>query len=84
MTVAQTTPAVLDRIARELPEHQALVTAEKTLTYAQLRAEVRRAAAAMIDLGVAAGDRVAIWSPTPGTGWWPAWPRTTPVPSWSR
>jgi acyl-CoA synthetase (AMP-forming)/AMP-acid ligase II len=63
MTVAQTTPAVLDRIARELPEHQALVTAEKTLTYAQLRAEVRRAAAAMIDLGVAAGDRVAIWSP---------------------
>ena len=63
MTVAQTTPAVLDRIARELPEHQALVTAEKTLTFAQLCAEVRVAAAAMIDLGVAAGDRVAIWSP---------------------
>jgi acyl-CoA synthetase (AMP-forming)/AMP-acid ligase II len=62
-TVPQTTPAVLDRIARELPSHDALVTPEKSLTYAELRDEVRRAAAAMIDLGVAAGDRVAIWSP---------------------
>jgi HIP---CoA ligase len=59
----QTTPAVLDRIARELPDHDALVTAEKTLTFDGLRAEVRQAAAAMIDLGVAAGDRVGIWSP---------------------
>ena len=30
---------------------------------AELRAEVRQAAAAMIELGVNAGDRVAIWSP---------------------
>ncbi|AQA02580.1 fatty acid--CoA ligase [Mycobacterium sp. MS1601] len=62
-SVPQTTPAVLDRIAHELPEHEALVTAEKTFTFAQLRTEVRRAAAAMLDLGLAAGDRVAIWSP---------------------
>jgi len=62
-TVPQTTPAVLDRIAHQLPSHDALVTAGKTLTYAELRDEVRRAATAMIDLGVAAGDRVAIWSP---------------------
>jgi len=62
-SVPQTTPAVLDRIARELPDHLALVTAHKTLTYAELRAEVRQAAAAMIELGVCAGDRVAIWSP---------------------
>ena len=54
---------MLDRIARELPDHDALVTDGRTLTFAELRAEVRRAAAAMIDLGVAAGDRVAIWSP---------------------
>ncbi|MET0699618.1 MAG: 3-((3aS,4S,7aS)-7a-methyl-1,5-dioxo-octahydro-1H-inden-4-yl)propanoate--CoA ligase FadD3 [Mycobacterium sp.] len=59
----QTTPAVLDRIARELPDHEALVTAAKSLTFAQLRAEVRQAAAAMIDVGVGVGDRVAIWSP---------------------
>ncbi|MGE2735551.1 3-((3aS,4S,7aS)-7a-methyl-1,5-dioxo-octahydro-1H-inden-4-yl)propanoate--CoA ligase FadD3 [Mycolicibacterium vaccae] len=60
---ARTTPAVLDRVARELPDNAALVTADRTLTYADLRAEVRRAAAALIDLGIEPGDRVAIWSP---------------------
>lgn len=41
-SVPQTTPAVLDRIAGELPDRLALVTADKTLSYAELRAEVRR------------------------------------------
>jgi HIP---CoA ligase len=59
----RTVPAVLDRIAVQLSDHDALVTPDKKLTYGQLRDEVRRAAAAMIDLGVAVGDRVAIWSP---------------------
>jgi HIP---CoA ligase len=59
----QTIPAVLDRIARHLPHHDALVTADKRLTFAALRDEVRHAAAAMIGLGINAGDRVAIWSP---------------------
>src|SRR5580693_4188229 len=59
----QTIPAALDRIARELPDHNALVTPDRTLTFAELRDEVRPAAAAMITLGVNTGDRVAIWSP---------------------
>lgn len=59
----RTTPAVLDRMARELGDREALITAERTFTFAELREEVRQAAAAMIALGVAAGDRVAIWSP---------------------
>jgi HIP---CoA ligase len=59
----QTIPAVLDRIARELPDHNALVTPDRTLTFAELRDEVRHAAAAIIALGVNTGDRVAIWSP---------------------
>src|SRR6478752_5265730 len=59
----QTIPAALDHIARELPDHDALVTEDRTLTFAQLRDEVRRAAAAMLSLGVNPGDRVAIWSP---------------------
>jgi acyl-CoA synthetase (AMP-forming)/AMP-acid ligase II len=59
----RTIPGVLDRVASEFSDHEALVTDDRTLTYAELRAEVRRAAAAMIDLGVNAGDRVAIWSP---------------------
>src|SRR6202171_4295307 len=59
----RTVPAVLDRIADQLPDHHALITDDRRLTFAGLRTEVRRAAAAMIDLGVGAGDRVAIWSP---------------------
>jgi len=77
----RTIPQVLDRIADQFSDHDALVTTaggagnsataggagnsaeDRQLTYAQLRTEVRRAAAAMIDLGVQAGDRVAIWSP---------------------
>ncbi|MBV8928907.1 MAG: fatty acid--CoA ligase family protein [Mycobacteriaceae bacterium] len=58
-----TVPEVLDRVSRQLPDHDALVTDGKRLTYGQLRAEVRRTAAAMIALDIEPGDRVAIWSP---------------------
>lgn len=58
-----TTPAVLDRTARKLPDHPALITPERTLSFAELRHEVRRAAAAMIARDIRAGDRVAICSP---------------------
>ena len=63
MSHLRTTPAVLDRIARELGDRDAVVSPQKTLTFAELRTEVRQAAAAMIVLGVEPGDRVAIWSP---------------------
>jgi acyl-CoA synthetase (AMP-forming)/AMP-acid ligase II len=59
----ETVPAVLDRISRQLPDHFALVTDGRRFTFEGLRDEVRRAAAAMIALGVQPGDRVAIWSP---------------------
>jgi acyl-CoA synthetase (AMP-forming)/AMP-acid ligase II len=59
----RTIPQVLDRIADQFSEHDALVTEGRRFTYDQLRAEVRRAAAALIGLGVSAQDRVAIWSP---------------------
>jgi HIP---CoA ligase len=62
-TDPRTVPAVLERMARQLPNHDALVSPDRRFTFAQLREEVRRAAAAMIALGVARGDRVAIWSP---------------------
>ncbi|HEX2285280.1 MAG TPA: 3-((3aS,4S,7aS)-7a-methyl-1,5-dioxo-octahydro-1H-inden-4-yl)propanoate--CoA ligase FadD3 [Mycobacterium sp.] len=62
-TSARTIPAVLDRIADDFSDHDALVTDDRRFTYAELRDEVRRAAAAMIDLGINSGDRVAIWSP---------------------
>ncbi|MFV9632336.1 3-((3aS,4S,7aS)-7a-methyl-1,5-dioxo-octahydro-1H-inden-4-yl)propanoate--CoA ligase FadD3 [Mycobacterium neumannii] len=59
----RTIPQVLDHIADRFADHPALVTKDRSFTFAQLRDEVRRAAAAMIDLGINAGDRVAIWSP---------------------
>ncbi|KUH99549.1 fatty acid--CoA ligase [Mycolicibacterium acapulense] len=59
----RTIPQVLDHIADRFADHPALMTEDRTFTFAQLRDEVRRAAAAMIDLGINAGDRVAIWSP---------------------
>jgi acyl-CoA synthetase (AMP-forming)/AMP-acid ligase II len=59
----RTVPAALDRLARQLPDHDVLITDERSFTSAALRDEVHRAAAALIALGVRAGDRVAIWSP---------------------
>jgi acyl-CoA synthetase (AMP-forming)/AMP-acid ligase II len=59
----RTVPAALDRLAHLLPDHDALITDDRSLTTAALRDEVHRAAAALIALGVDAGDRVAIWSP---------------------
>ncbi|MEB3982619.1 3-((3aS,4S,7aS)-7a-methyl-1,5-dioxo-octahydro-1H-inden-4-yl)propanoate--CoA ligase FadD3 [Mycobacterium sp. 663a-19] len=59
----RTVPAALDRFARQLPDHPALVTDDRSFSAAELRDEVHRAAAALIALGVQAGDRVAIWSP---------------------
>ena len=68
----RTIPQVLDEIADRFSDHDALVTTtaepsgttgDRRVTFAQLRAEVRQAAAAMVDLGVNTGDRVAIWSP---------------------
>jgi acyl-CoA synthetase (AMP-forming)/AMP-acid ligase II len=62
-TAPRTIPQVLDGIADQFSEHDALITGDRRLTYGQLRDEVRRAAGALIDLGVNAGDRIAIWSP---------------------
>ena len=59
----RTVPAALDRLARRLPDHDALITDERSFTSAELRHEVHRATSALIALGVRAGDRVAIWSP---------------------
>ena len=58
-----TTPAVLDRMALDLADHTALITPQRSFTFAELREEVRHTAAAIAGLGVHPGDRVVIWSP---------------------
>jgi len=63
MNSPQTTPLVLDRMARDHVDHLALIDDGHSFTFGQLRAEVRSTAAAIVGLGVEPGDRVAIWSP---------------------
>jgi HIP---CoA ligase len=60
---ARTIPAALDRFVERFPDHDALITDDRSFTSTQLRDEVHRAAAALIALDVKAGDRVAVWSP---------------------
>lgn len=58
-----TTPALVDRMSIDFADHPAVIAPDRSFSYAQLRDEVRRAAAAMIGLGIEPGDRVAIWAP---------------------
>lgn len=53
----------LIRAAAIRPDHPALVTPSERLTYVQLEARARRAAGALVDRGVDAGDRVALALP---------------------
>lgn len=56
--------------ARRLPDHDALVFRQFTtrLRFAQFDAEVDRAARALIGLGIAKGEHVALWATN-----WPQW-----------
>ncbi|MDL4770670.1 FadD3 family acyl-CoA ligase [Spirillospora sp. NBC_01491] len=63
-----TIPAILERVAREIPDAEAVVDGTVRLTYAGLRARVRVAARAFIAAGIGPGDRIAIWAPN-GVPW---------------
>ncbi|MGI8335560.1 FadD3 family acyl-CoA ligase [Actinomadura scrupuli] len=58
-----TTSGMLTDTARRLPEAEAIVDGESRLTYRALDAEVTAAARAFLAMGLAKGDRVAIWAP---------------------
>jgi len=55
---------VLDRSAELYPDDEALIVRHqgRRYTYGQLRAEVERAAAGLMTLGIEKGDRVGIWA----------------------
>ncbi len=59
----RTLPAVVQAAAARWPERAAIVDGAQRISYAQLARDSERAAAALIALGVEAGDRVAIWAP---------------------
>jgi acyl-CoA synthetase (AMP-forming)/AMP-acid ligase II len=65
---AFTWPALLAQRAAERPQHPALVTAERTLTWKSLEEEVGRLAAQLRALGVAPGNKVGILLPN-GCAW---------------
>src|SRR5436190_3969532 len=62
--IGQTIGNFFDQIATEFGGNEALVSVfeNRRFTYAQLHEEVDRAARAMMAIGAAKGDRVAIWS----------------------
>ncbi len=49
----------IERRARMAPDHPAIITATRSLTYAQLASRIRRLANGLRQLGVRRGDRVA-------------------------
>ena len=61
-----------DAAALRSPERPFLVAGERRATYAQVSREVGALAAALADLGVEAGDRIAVNLPN-----WPEWVATT-------
>lgn len=58
-----TFPKVLDRMVEEFPDQYAFkyTTLDYTRTYAQFRRDVDDCARALIDMGVRAGSKVAVW-----------------------
>jgi long-chain acyl-CoA synthetase len=53
----------VERSARQFPAHPAVIFGDRTLCYAELEAAVNRAGHGLRELGVAQGDRVALFLP---------------------
>ena len=62
--IEQPIAAFFDHIASWLPDHEALVSCHqrRRYSYRELQSESRRLASALLGLGLAAGDRIGIWS----------------------
>jgi acyl-CoA synthetase (AMP-forming)/AMP-acid ligase II len=58
-----TIPHAAETAARRWPDALALIEGEARFTFAELWSECRRAASALLERGVARGDRIAIWAP---------------------
>ncbi|MDW8022708.1 MAG: long-chain fatty acid--CoA ligase [Nitrososphaerota archaeon] len=56
-------PQVLEKSANEYPSKPAIIFEDIALTYGKLYENVKRFAAALQDLGIKKGDRVAVYSP---------------------
>ncbi|GAB3766220.1 acyl-CoA synthetase (AMP-forming)/AMP-acid ligase II [Nocardioides ginsengisegetis] len=68
MLGTRTLPALLRSAAERFGDHPAYVEEGRTLSYAGLLERVEATAAAYVDAGVRAGDRVVLWGPN-STAW---------------
>ena len=59
----QTIPGAARHAAEAWPDQPGLIVGAQTWTFAELWADARRAASAMLASGIGHGDRVAIWGP---------------------
>jgi amino acid adenylation domain-containing protein/FkbM family methyltransferase/non-ribosomal peptide synthase protein (TIGR01720 family) len=58
--VGTSVPEAFSEVAAARPEAEAVVLGERVVTFAELHAEARRVGAALVHLGVKAGDRVGV------------------------
>ena len=63
--LGDTVGSLLDRIAAAYPQQPALVVRSQgvRINYREFHAEVERAAAGLLALGLQRGDRIGIWAP---------------------
>jgi acyl-CoA synthetase (AMP-forming)/AMP-acid ligase II len=62
-TLPETVPGVVHRAATLWPDDEAIVDRGTRFTFAELDAEVRRAAKAFVASGLQPGDRASVWAP---------------------
>ncbi|MFH1057938.1 MAG: AMP-binding protein [Pseudomonadota bacterium] len=69
-----TLPQLLDQVAAQRPEHEALVdlVSGRRISYAELRAEARALALGLLALGLTPGRHLALWAPNQPE-WLAAW-----------
>lgn len=63
MNQAESLTDLLARLAAEQPDGIALVDGAREMTFAALETEVERVAAGLASIGIAEGDRIAVWLP---------------------
>jgi HIP---CoA ligase len=63
MTLPQTIPDLVEWAAKSFASAEAVVDRDRRITFTELAARVRRAAAGCAARGVEPGDRVAVWGP---------------------
>ncbi|MBO6558912.1 MAG: AMP-binding protein [Nisaea sp.] len=63
MSQAESLPGLLSRLAAEQPHNVALVDGARSVSFKELEEEVDRVASGLASLGIAKGDRIAVWLP---------------------